>query len=386
MGSANFGSARFQPASPHRAEAPSRPLNGNQPIAARQVAALKAAKPRWPWSVLQPLSIALQQAASQLPDPSLGDRRGLSPLHLVAGACQIPHPKKGEGGGEDSFFIAQTTDAVGVADGVGDWDRLQVNPRGAADELMEGARSLCEGMRLDMNLEAAERALAMLQRGYDSMRSYGATTAIIASVDASGSMLGVANLGDSGLRQLRKGYDGSMRIVGRTREQQHFFNCPFQLSRLPEPKDFPRLLAQGKVDLVSAVQSGVILNKDRPDDSDRYSFPLHEGDLLILGSDGLFDNLHEAELSELAGLTVSPMEAQQVYMLSSKTLRGPGASTDPGHLATALAHAAYFRACDGNAKTPFAEHAQLQGISHMGGKLDDITVVCAWAVPALPGD
>jgi len=320
-----------------------------------------------------------------MPDPALADRRSIGRLHLVAGACQIPHPKKGENGGEDSFFIAQTTDAVGVADGVGDWDRLKVNPRGAADELMEGARGLCEGMRLD-NLEAPERCLAMLRCGYESIRSFGATTAIIAGIDATGEILGVANLGDSGLRQLRKGIDGVMRIVGRTREQQHFFNCPFQLSRLPEPQDFPLLLAQGKTELVSAVQSGIILNKDRPDDADRYSFPLHEGDLLILGSDGLFDNLQEAELSELATLTVSPMEAQQVYMLGSKTLRGPGASTDPGHLATALAHAAYYRACDTFAQTPFAEHAQMHGIGHSGGKLDDITVVCAWAVPALPGE
>ena len=36
------------------------------------------------------------------------------------------------------------------------------------------------------------------------------------------------------------------RCLARTREQQHAFNCPYQLSLLPKPADFPALLEQGK--------------------------------------------------------------------------------------------------------------------------------------------
>jgi hypothetical protein len=32
------------------------------------------------------------------------------------------------------------------------------------------------------------------------------------------------------------------------------------------------------------------------------------------------------------------------------------------------------------ARTPFSEHARQHGVLHSGGKMDDITVVCAWVV------
>lgn len=39
--------------------------------------------------------------------------------------------------------------------------------------------------------------------------------------------------------------------------------------------------------------------EDTPEDSDNYQLRVREGDLLILGTDGIFDNLFEEEILEI---------------------------------------------------------------------------------------
>lgn len=347
-------------------------------------------QPGWPVEVLKHLEIAPQGVGCR---PAKG-RKEQAPattgLRLVSGACQIPHPDKADIGGDDSYFICPTGSGIGVADGVGEWEKLRVRPRYVAEEVMSGASATLERLARAGPERAIERALTALREAFDRTVSFGATTASVASLDAQGQMLGIANLGDSGLRQVRKAdmcrgadgdsFSGSAWIVSRTREQQHFFNCPYQLSRLPQPSDFQRLRMQGLTELADAMTTGVPILQDMPEDAERYAFPLQEGDLLVMGTDGVFDNLHEREICEIVELTVSPLEARQVFAESASILRGPGSSTDPGALATTIAHAAFHRARDSSVVTPFAEHAQKQGINHIGGKMDDITVVCAWVV------
>jgi hypothetical protein len=90
--------------------------------------------------------------------------------------------------------------------------------------------------------------------------------------------------------------------------------------------------------------------------------------------------LADGELCELVQHTVSPLEAHQAYVEGAGALQGPGCSTDPGRIASAVAHAAFHRATEVGARTPFSEHAGQHGVHHSGGKMDDITVVCAWVV------
>ncbi|CAE8644018.1 unnamed protein product, partial [Polarella glacialis] len=56
------------------------------------------------------------------------------------------------------------------------------------------------------------------------------------------------------------------------------------------------------------------------------------------------------------------------------------ASTSATKIADALAQAALYRSMDHSVKTPFSLHAQKAGMYHIGGKMDDITCVCAWMV------
>ncbi|CAE8634217.1 unnamed protein product, partial [Polarella glacialis] len=101
-------------------------------------------------------------------------------------------------------------------------------------------------------------------------------------------------------------------------------------------------------------------------DADLYTFTAQEGDLLVLGTDGLFDNLFIHEVCQLAGEAMGPLDS--------------GSPTDPATIAQALVKAAFHRSIDRAARSPFGEHAKQAGLYHTGGKMDDITCVCAWLV------
>jgi len=286
-------------------------------------------------------------------------------FRLVCGTFQVPHPKKVEYGGEDSFFACTSGSAVGIADGVSEWGwRFGMNPRHFADALMDGTRNAAEQMRSEgLALPAQQHAQRALAAGFASVCGpiYGSATAIVATLDASGSQLGVANLGDSGLRQLRRSTDASCwGVVGRTGEQLHEFNRPFQLTRIPTQADFPRLLAEGKKALVQAVKRCPKVKLDLPDSAELYSFELQEGDLIVLGSDGLFDNLHDSEICAL-------VDREQV-------------SADVQSLAASIAQEACRRSSDSTAETPFCQAAERAGHHGCrGGLVDDITVLVARA-------
>ena len=81
-----------------------------------------------------------------------------------------------------------------------------------------------------------------------------------------------ANLGDSGFVVVRNN-----EIVHRSIEQQHYFNCPFQLAILPGEQEN-------------------LLMQDKPESASQSQFKLIEGDLIVLATDGLWDNLNEITL------------------------------------------------------------------------------------------
>lgn len=292
-------------------------------------------------------------------------------LKLLAAGFSIPHPEKLNSKGADSFFIGCEGNCIGIADGVGEWEwRFNVNARAFADELMSGCEAHFSCSYGSM-LEPCELALEALQQGYRSTRSFGSSTALVAFLSDSG-QLGIANIGDSSLVLLRRREIDSttgMRCAARTSEQQHAFNCPFQLTLLPTESDFPQLLQDGKHKLVRAIQRMTGASKtDSPEDADLYNFAVQEGDLVILGTDGVFDNLYINDICQLAGTAIGPLD-----QLDSSL-------TNPTRLAQAIAKAASYRSMDRSIRSPFGDHAKQAGLYHTGGKMDDITCVCAWLV------
>ena len=107
----------------------------------------------------------------------------------------------------------------------------------------------------------------------------GSSTACLMMLSHTDLKLYTTNIGDSGFLVVRRG-----EVVHRSQEQQHYFNTPFQLSLPP-----------------TELQSEVLA--DRPESADQYEFSVEDGDVILLATDGLFDNVPDrllvAEMSDV---------------------------------------------------------------------------------------
>jgi len=289
----------------------------------------------------------------QSPAPTTNDGHLLKPLRFWAGAHIL---KKQVGACEDAYFA--TRDSIGVADGVGcmvQFASYGINAAAYAAELMENAAAVLEESRSSCPEAVSARSRSVVAAAESQAKAYGASTISVLTLHRA--TVGVANLGDSGFMHLRKGQHG-MVIVCKSYEQQHSWNCPYQLTRLPPAlmSRFPKLAL------------------DTAADCEEYNFDVREGDLILMFSDGLRDNLHDREVLDIVDCTLSPAFAKLVGL--------PEHSTDPERVARALALAAKERSLDPVAKVPFVEYSKKHGYEEcQGGKEDDITVVAAWLIP-----
>ncbi|CAI5499212.1 unnamed protein product [Closterium sp. Naga37s-1] len=241
-------------------------------------------------------------------------------LRLVAGACVLPHPDKLDRGGEDAFFILPDVSALGVADGVGGWADVGVDAGAYARELMGEVQAAVR-----REPKGCADTLRVLTSAHAKTRSQGSCTACLVVLTAD--RLQAANLGDSGFVVVRNG-----RIIFKSPPQQHDFNFPFQLGS----------------------DGG-----DSPSAAEVFSLPVAAGDVVVLGTDGLFDNVFDSELA-------------------STVMHSLLAGREPQHTAEHIATLARTRAQDRIRISPFARAAQEAGYRYYGGKLDDITVVVAY--------
>jgi protein phosphatase PTC7 len=152
----------------------------------------------------------------------------------------------------------------------------------------------------------------------------GASTALVATIGKDG-FLRVLNIGDSVCLVVR-----GDKVVARTKEIVHFFDCPYQLS-----EDSP----------------------DRAQDGTRLNFEVLPGDVVVMGSDGVFDNLDDTRIIET--IASSPERASVI--------------------ARRIADLSRKISLDDNAVTPYAKLAKRNGFedfqSGRGGKLDDVSCV-----------
>lgn len=245
-------------------------------------------------------------------------------LKLLSGSCYLPHPEKEETGGEDAHFISNEQ-AIGVADGVGGWADLGVDAGYYARELMShSASAIAEEPKGSID------PARVLEKAYISTKARGSSTACIVALTDQG--VHAVNLGDSGFIIVR---DGS--TVLRSPVQQHDFNFTYQL------------------------ESGNA--SDLPSSGQVFTFPVMSGDVIVAGTDGLFDNLYTNEVTSIV-------------------LNAIRAGLGPQVTAQKIAALARQRALDRNRQTPFSAAAQEAGFRYYGGKLDDITVVVSFVASA----
>lgn len=245
--------------------------------------------------------------------------------------------------GEDAYFIGvpnSKTVSVGVADGIGSWRRLGVDAGIFAWELMNKCQEVADHSPqtskpeppLGTDVVVVSDPLKVLRKGYARVWASaepppGSSTACVAQLDRQSGELRVANLGDSGFMVLRDD-----KVVAQSTQQQHSFNHPYQLSVKPD-------------ETLGAVT---------PDNADLYTHKAAEGDLLILMTDGILDNL------------VADNVVEAVRDLPTR---------DPHLVARAVMEAAIARSTS-QVDSPFSIAAREAGHQYPSkGKEDDMTVV-----------
>lgn len=301
-------------------------------------------------------------------------------LRLVQAVCYLPHPDKLDYGGEDAHFISPSTNAMGVADGVGGWAESGVNPAEYSRTLMAVASAHVEGR--DVLAAIPERTLSTravqeykknpvpppppgvvdpqvaIDVAHRLTRLAGSATACVVQLDPYSESLVGANVGDSGFMIVRDGEK-----LAQSRPLEHFFDCPLQLGAFPE--------------FVQATDSA--------DDADLYDIPVKPGDVIIVGSDGLWDNCYDSELVQMV-----PRSVEEVQ-----------------RAAEAMAALARTHATDPEFASPYIQEARQNGFDlpwwekvlgarinngrielkdPTGGKLDDITVLVGFVehAPEVP--
>jgi protein phosphatase PTC7 len=182
----------------------------------------------------------------------------------------------------------------------------------------------------------------VIRAAHERVKIVGSTTACVAILDGENAIVNVGNLGDAGAMIARGKED-----YFRTPSQQHEFNCPFQLGCA---EFYPE--------------------SDGADDAETFSVHVRPGDALVMGSDGLWDNVPHAEVAQTVEACV----------------RG---GKDAQETAEAIATLAFEHSVDEEYDSPFTTEARNNGYDVewwekakgkvlVGGKMDDIAVVVAF--------
>jgi len=294
----------------------------------------------WPKAVLSHLQSWLSQGAlhSSLPQKTSGGSCSAHSLSLVSFGSQQVHPAKKLN--EDSFFICGNS--LGVSDGVGGVSMYGIDPSQFSRDLMLHAHHC-------FKMDELEDPVQVLHESYDRIIKggvQGSSTACLVSL--SKNVLKAAVVGDSTFMIIRKN-----RIIFRSPPQQHYFNCPYQLSSF----------AGG----------------DHPCDAQSIEYPLRTGDVVIVATDGLFDNLFEGEILEVIAFLNNVLSPTETYCVEQYLSTACQFSKEAAFQLVQAAHSASL--CK-KTDTPFSVSARNAGYHYVGGKPDDITVLVSVAVPS----
>jgi protein phosphatase PTC7 len=126
-------------------------------------------------------------------------------------------------------------------------------------------------------------------RSVEKRSIFGSATLCLLSIDKRCSYLRSLNIGDSGFMLIRKN-----KLIIRSHPQYHRGSSPFQLSSLPTTQSFYSNSTRLYHDKYVFFSFSFINNSIfRPSDGEYIEHRLEIGDLLLIASDGLFDNLYE---------------------------------------------------------------------------------------------
>eukprot|EP00928_Gymnodinium_smaydae_P087472 TRINITY_DN71733_c0_g1_i1.p1 TRINITY_DN71733_c0_g1~~TRINITY_DN71733_c0_g1_i1.p1 ORF type:complete len:399 (-),score=78.67 TRINITY_DN71733_c0_g1_i1:94-1290(-) len=282
------------------------------------------------------------------------------PLCFSSRAYQMTHPEKARKGHQDADATLASPMMLGVADGVSQVEEYGIDPSVLPHELL----GYCEGLAASQLIPGATRdedvyrgPVQLLRRAFESTESLGSTTCLLALLDNSTKihgklhpMVAVITVGDCELLLLR-------RFPGRVDPLQASFHTEMQ--RLDGHVQTPLQLARvdARIDpeftddlTVEVIERGSAV----------HCISAYEGDIVVMGSDGVFDNLFIDEVVSMCNSMLPPR-------------RGKFVPTNPellAQLAQRLVEEAHSKATPngaGRRETPIGK----------GGKVDDTACVVA---------
>lgn len=263
-----------------------------------------------------------------------------------------PHRAKVETGGEDAFLA--TDFVLGVADGVGYWTDKGVNPGAYSEGLM---RTAFDFFITEYQGQNCVPPMDILRAAYrENVDVPGTSTALLASL--CNDQMDVVSLGDCTILVLRNG-----ELVFRNEEQHHSLNFPYQLG------------------------TG---SNDKPDHAQQAKVRVQPGDLVVLGSDGIFDNLYDRDIIKTLMKTVTYSQRRATvgtyFNADGRKKEEQVTFLDavPQSLLAAanqILEAAAVNSVDPRVATPFSDKCVEAGAYAEGGKQDDMTLIVSCIGP-----
>lgn len=282
------------------------------------------------------------------------------PLCFNARAFQKTHPVKAREGHRDADVTLSAPLILGVADGVSQVEDFGIDASLLPKELMKqceevGMRQLVAGaMQQTASASSYRGPIPLMREAWSATKSLGSTTAVLAVLDNSTRihsklhpMIAVITIGDCELIILRRlhGTTGPLQVVFHTEMQRidGHAQTPLQLARVDGRIDanFDERITLEVIERGSAV----------------HCVSAYEGDIVVMGSDGVFDNLYEREITDLCNAVLLP--GQPV----------PSHDSLLSHLSRCIIEACHMKSERGpNGQMPDSPIGA-------GGKMDDTSIV-----------
>ncbi|KAG2382197.1 hypothetical protein C9374_005399 [Naegleria lovaniensis] len=300
--------------------------------------------------------------------------------------------------GEDAYF--QSSLAIGVGDGVGGWAKYNVDPSLISRSITSKVLAIfleketkifnfIQNTNFQETTETTgwswwgkspternpkliikESPVEILSRVFADIKTSGSiragstTFSMVMISDLEKGIMQSLNVGDSGFVIIRDGM-----VVFRSKTQQHRFNAPYQLTICPPERNGSCI-------------------ENQPRDGDLQEHKIQDGDIIVMGTDGLFDNLFDWQILQVInqGQTLWS-EQKQADLLKKVAVGNVQAINELNQFllskARQIATLARVVSLSENPYTftPFSKaYTEATGRHVSGGKPDDITVIVAMAL------
>jgi len=271
---------------------------------------------------------------------------GYVELCFLPGVCKIQHPDKSKAGAIDADAVVLSSHFLGVCDGVSQVEQFGIRPDELPVELLKECVAAAEAqLEPTGNPNAYAGLIELLVDAYRNTDAHGSTTVLLTALDHTfGSpVLHVLNLGDCELVLLRR-IDEEWKVLFRTEPQRvdGHRQQPLQLARVDVSIDPDFVEEEHAIPLIRKGSATAVL-------------PVEVDDVVIIGSDGVFDNLFLHEIVSLVDLDY-----------------GQPSLDDLARVAKNIVKEAHSRV-GGSKDTPMGRG--------QGGKADDTTLVVASIIP-----